>query len=360
MPKSLSLGNGNILVCLDRYAQVRDFYFPFVGLENHIGVPRVHKVGIWVDGSLSWLDSGEWSISVNCGEETMSSRISASNERLGIKLLFNDIVYNEKNIFLRKVTVVNTSNYNKNVKIFFYQQFEISESHAGDTAYFNPASRTIIHYKGRRVFLINARTADGKSFDDYGVGIFGIEGKEGTYVDATDGELSKNPIEHGRVDSAVSLSFDLKGGEEKISYYWIAVAELMEEVYDLNDYILNVSPGHILKTTQDFWHAWVNKQNFNFYKLDPAIAKLFKKSLLVIRSHMDNNGSIIASGDSDMRQYGRDTYSYMWPRDGALSATALDRAGDQYIARNFFEFCKDFGLNNIASSAFVYGLLSGD
>lgn len=341
MPKSISLGNGNILVCLDKYAQVRDFYFPFVGLENHVGTHRFHKVGVWVDDRLSWLDDGSWSIDIDCGKETLSSNINAVNTELGINIIFNDVVYNEKNIFLRKVTVSNTTDQVRNIKLFFYQQFEISESHAGDTAYFDPSSHTMIHYKGRRVFLINAITEDGKHFDDYGAGLFGIEGKEGTYKDAEDGNLSKNPIEHGRVDSSIALTFQLKKGEGKTFYYWVTVSQLIEDVRDLNEYILKVSPEHILTTTQDFWRAWVNKQNFNFYKLSAEVVDLFKKSLFIMRSHMDNNGSVLASGDSDMLQYGRDTYSYMWPRDGALSALALDKAGDQYIAKRFFEFCND-------------------
>ena len=29
MARSMVLGNGNIMVCLDKFGQVRDFYFPF-------------------------------------------------------------------------------------------------------------------------------------------------------------------------------------------------------------------------------------------------------------------------------------------------------------------------------------------
>ena len=31
MARSLVLGNGNSLACLDAYGQVRDFYFPYAG-----------------------------------------------------------------------------------------------------------------------------------------------------------------------------------------------------------------------------------------------------------------------------------------------------------------------------------------
>lgn len=48
---------------------------------------------------------------------------------------------------------------------------------------------------------------------------------------------------------------------------------------------------------------------------------------------------MIAANDSDVLQFGRDTYSYMWPRDGALTAAALDDAGYGDLSRRFFEFC---------------------
>jgi GH15 family glucan-1,4-alpha-glucosidase len=42
-----------------------------------------------------------------------------------------------------------------------------------------------------------------------------------------------------------------------------------------------------------------------------------------------------------MLQQGKDNYAYMWPRDAAFSAIALDKSGDQNVAKKFFEFCKD-------------------
>ena len=39
-----------------------------------------------------------------------------------------------------------------------------------------------------------------------------------------------------------------------------------------------------------------------------------------------------------MVYFNRDTYSYVWPRDGALVAYALDQAGHPTAARNFFRF----------------------
>ena len=338
--RSLVLGNGNILVCLNQFGQVRDFYFPNIGLENHTGGRYFHRLGFWVDGQFSWIDDGSWQINVDFLPETMVGIVHAVNNNLGLVAEFNDVVYNEKNIFIRKVKITNLADRKRQVKVFFHQVFELYESHRGDTAYYDPLRQVIVHYKGRRIFLVSGQIDDG-GFDEYSIGLYGIEGKEGTFKDAEDGQLSKNPIEHGKVDSVISFVFDLESGQEKTLYYWVTVAKLMKEVHELNLYIQTRTPEHLLKTTQDFWRAWVNRQKFTFLGLDDDVVKLFKKSALIMRSHVDNNGAILASGDSDMLEHGRDTYVYVWPRDGAFSALALDRMGDPNVAKRFFDFCND-------------------
>jgi len=334
------LGNGETLIGIDNNAELRDLYFPYVGLENHVGGRFRHRVGVWVDGKLSWLSDGHWKITTALGQETMSGEITALNEELGVELFFEDVLYNEKNIFFRQITVKNLLNNARHIKIYFSHEFEIYESRRGDTAYYDPHNRLVIHYKGRRVFLINT-SYEGRSFDDYTIGLFGIEGKEGSYLDAEDGKLSQNSIEHGKVDSVIGIYIDIDANSQKTVDYWITIAKTIQGALDLNDYVNERTPSYLIKTTKDFWHAWVYARNFNFYHLEDDAISLFKKSLLILRSHVDNNGSILASGDSTLLQYGRDAYSYMWPRDGALSAVALDKAGDYNVSKRFFEFCNE-------------------
>jgi GH15 family glucan-1,4-alpha-glucosidase len=62
-------------------------------------------------------------------------------------------------------------------------------------------------------------------------------------------------------------------------------------------------------------------------------------SLLAIRTQTDNRGAIIAANDSDIGSSVRDTYSYLWPRDGALVAHSLALAGFIDIPRNFYNLC---------------------
>lgn len=338
MTRTLVLGNGNIFVGLDRFGYVREFYFPFVGLENHVSSHNQHRIGVWVDGTFSWLHEEGWETRIDCLDDTMAGVMIKSNARLDLSLHFTDVVYNEKNIFLRKVHITQQQSGAREVRLFFGQEFELYESHRGDTAYYDPSTNSVIHYKGRRVFLVNAES-NNVPFTEYTTGIFNIYGKEGSFRDAEDGELQKNPIEHGPCDSVIGIKAVIQGKQATTVTYWLCVAESIQEAKALNGYVLKKSPEHIIKSTQDYWRAWANRYKFDFQDLSDLHVKLFKKSLFYIRAHVDKGGAIIASGDTSMLQNGKDTYSYMWPRDAAFAALALDQTGDQAASQRFFEFC---------------------
>ncbi len=56
-------------------------------------------------------------------------------------------------------------------------------------------------------------------------------------------------------------------------------------------------------------------------------------------THVNWNGGIIASGDTHvLRYFTRDTYAYVWHRDAALTALALDAAGYGDVTRRYYEF----------------------
>lgn len=337
MPKSLSFGNSSMLITTDKFAQVRDLYFPYVGLENHIGGHYHHKIGVWSEGQFSWTDDNTWTVETRA-DGANTGITSLYSPRLGVEINFTDALYNEENIFLRKVKVQNKKDYDREIRIFFNHQYEIYHTENLDTAFYDPMSNTIIHYEGRRAFLMNV-LHNGKGFDDYTVGIFEIEGKEGTYRDAEDGVLAKNTIEHGRVDSTIGITLQIGAHGVDVFHYWLATGHSIQEVKMLNQYVLKNSPDAILESSRDYWHAWVERNNWNFYGLGDTLIDLFKKSQFILHSHVDRHGGIIASGDSDMMPSARDTYAYVWPRDSAYVATTLDWIGDRHSARQFFQFC---------------------
>jgi len=340
MARSLVLGNGNVLVCYDEWAQVRDFHYPYVGMENHVGEPLMHRLGVHVDGATHWLSDGGFRVEISYERDTLVASVVAVSDSLELELHFTDIVYNETDIFVRTIEVVNSADRDRDLKVFFNQQFHISESSHGDTGYYSPELHALIHYKGRRVFLVSARSND-TYFDDYSVGLLGIEGKEGTWRDADDGQLQKSGIEHGTVDSVLGVSLFLRAKGMRQVSYWIAAGTSYRDVEDMHRDVLSRGPDHLTRTTRDFWNAWVNRRTFETCGVDDALFDLYHRSLLVMRAHADNRGAIIASADSSILQSGRDTYNYCWPRDAAYIVNAFLRAGHVRQSEAFHNFCNN-------------------
>ncbi len=339
MTRHIILGNGNMLVCLDKDARIRDFYYPHIGQENHVS-GRVHRIGVWVNGIFSWVSESDWELSINYKKDTMVGDVVAYSSKLRIKLCINEAVHHERNIYLRKVKVENRNPEAKEVRIFFSQEFQISETNIGDTVYFDPLVESIVHYKGRRYFLIGGEL-DGKPFQDYATGVNSSDDNIGTYIDAKDGLLSGNAIEHGSVDSVIGFTMNIKKDEFKCINYWIVVGKNHDEVAEEKKFVISETPEKLIKETEEYWTKWVNKSPFNIHLLNGKLQELFKRSLMIINAQTDKNGAIIASNDTHTFKFKKDTYSYMWPRDGALVARSFDKAGYFNITQKFFEFCSN-------------------
>lgn len=340
MPRSLVLSNGHMMVCLDQYGFVRDLYYPYIGLENHV-LGKTHRIGVQVDGKFSWLDDGSWNISLSYKPQTMVSLLVCKHTQMKISLVLEDLVYNEANVFVREVSIYNHANEAVDLRVFFGQEFMISENKKRNTAFYDPTHNAVVHYKGRRVFIVNGVTSDGNGIDDYTVGAFQFEGKEGSFRDAEDGELTKNAVEHGSADSVIRFSTSCAGNAKTTIHYWICAGKSLTEAYQLNEVVQQKTPEAMLYSTEQFWQAWLNKREYDSHLLTPEQKKLFDTSLFILRAHTDNRGSIIASADSEMMVYGKDDYSYMWPRDAAFIVSTLDKAGFTEVTKPFFLFCKE-------------------
>lgn len=342
MGRLVMLGNGSLTVGLNEHGLVHDFYYPYVGLDNLTTARSVHhKIGVWVDGVFSWADSKQWSASVSFEADALVSTISMQNNELGLKLDFQDFVDNEYNLFGRRINITNLTDNHRDVRLFLHQVFQISRAGRADTALFVPDANYILDYKGRCSLLIYGQHENGTIFDQYAIGNYGIEGKEGTFRDAEDGELSGSPVEHGGVDSVMRFSCSLDAHASDIVDYWIIAADSQYTAEKIHKKILRETLLLRLMKTRKHWQDWLSIGANGLHTLDAQYLDLAKKSLMVIKAHTDKRGGIIASCDSSIYNFGRDYYSYVWPRDGAYAIWPLIRLGYTEEPKKFFEFCRD-------------------
>lgn len=342
MGRPIMLGNGSLTVGIGSYGLVHDFYYPYVGLDNLTNARSMrHKIGAWVDGRFSWLDDGSWQIMTDFDPDALVSIIEAKHPEFGIELAFSDFVDTDVNAFCRRISVTNTSNEYRDIRLFVHQVFQISRAGRADTAMFVPDDNYILDYKGRCALLIYGQNEEGKPFDQFAVGNYAIEGKEGTYRDAEDGELSGNAVEHGGVDSVLRFPCGLAGGERTRLDYWIVAADSQFSAEKIHHQLLSEGLERRQEKTRQYWQTWLATASGQLHSIDPEYTDIIKKSLMVIKVHCDKRGGIVASCDSSIYNSGRDYYSYVWPRDAAYAIWPLIRLGYKEEPKKFFEFCRD-------------------
>lgn len=342
MSRPLWVSNGSMMVGLNRHGLVNDFYYPYVGLENHASARDMsHRIGVWIDGNFQWIDGEDWHASLQYEDDAMITNIKVTSYAHAIELEFHDFVASDRNIFARRVVVRNNADYKREIRLFMHQAFRISDSQRDDTVLYLPADKTVMHYKGRRVFLVSGETADGNNFDQYSIGLHGIEGHEGTYRDAEDGELGSLPFEHGKVDSTLRFTLHVEPLGQAEARYWITADASQEGAIKQMRRMRGDGFARIETATREHWQQWLAKSSNAVHRLDPIYRQRFVNSLLIIKSHVDRRGAVIASGDSQMLNYERDYYSYCWPRDAAFVLWPLLRLGYYDEVEAYLEFARD-------------------
>ena len=337
MPRDLPLSNGKLLVCFDLEYRVRDIFYPHVGKENHSS-GHLFRIGVWVDGGFAWVD-GSWSSDRRYAPESLIDEVTLRHEGIGVELHFSDGVDFYENVFIRHVRVRNLRDTAREVRVFFHHDFRMKGTEVGDTALYSPEAKAVIHYKDDRYFLVNCQVDGAAGVTSWACGQKETQGAEGTWRDAEDGVLSGHPIAQGSVDSTVAVTVTPGGGEEKEFFYWMAAGTDFREVATIDHVVREKTPAELLRRTRTYWTLWARKDRRAHGELTDEVLDRYKQSLLIIYSQIDHDGAILAANDSDITQFARDTYSYMWPRDGALVSIALLRSGHTGAAERFLRFC---------------------
>src|SRR3989442_11570583 len=108
MPRDLPLGNGDFLVTFDARYQLRDIFYPNVGLENHtVGEPS--RFGIWIDGQFSWTGDDGWDRRSEDEQETLGGDTKLSHPKLGVNPAFRHAGGFDRNLYLKEGAVQGTT-----------------------------------------------------------------------------------------------------------------------------------------------------------------------------------------------------------------------------------------------------------
>lgn len=346
MSTSLVIGNGNLLINIDDNLQVNDFYFPHVGQENHLS-QKINKMFFRINGKYCFINNNEWEIKLGYSTDSLVAESIITNKEFNLTIKFTDYVVPHENIYLREFILTNNGENDLEVYIYFQNNFAIYESEIGDTAVWYHPAKSLVHYKKDRYIALGSinkiyQFTCASKEDNYG---------KGAYPDLDTGELNYNPICNGSVSSCISFKFNIKSKQSAKSNYYHVVATNFNSIQELTNKYCSVIDDQSSYLVTKYWRNWINTKTSKYFNTEELVEKtenieladkieaLYKRSLLTIRTQIDNSGAIIAANDGRyLKENGKDTYSYLWPRDGAYISLALIECGFKELTDKYFEY----------------------
>ncbi|MFP4654288.1 MAG: glycoside hydrolase family 15 protein [Methanohalobium sp.] len=347
----------------DEKGVIRDLYYPYVGQENHgksirIGVCDLDNLNCsWLENwelkqiyksnfSRNFIIPGTSKKTEVTDKQNLSNGYISNigetifeNSDIGLEVHIYDAIHPSINYFYRIFEIKNTSDKPRNLRFFSTHNYRILEDKLAETAVVD--RDFLVHYKRNRYFLHSSYPV----FDQWAVGDAEWNGFEGTWKDMEDdGQLSGNVVAHGSVDSTIGWTIsDLQPGQSKEIHFWIATGENYTSTVRIHNRIKNPDYNSLFRKAFNFWNSFIERFTiFPEYRtldqLPDKIRRMFYRSLLATISHMDINGSVIASCDTDIKQFGADYYTYCWPRDASWAVVALDSAKYHNLSLEVFDF----------------------
>lgn len=332
MPRDIPLSNGSLHVNFDARYQMRDVYFPYVGKENHT-LGSISRIGLWVDGKFSWLS--DWQLDLRYVKDALVTEVTARRADVQLRVVANDAVDCDANVLVRRIRVIDESGAARKVRVFAHFDPNISESPIANCAYYDGVHHAMVCYKGDRYFMMGCQPAP----IGYAAGVKGTSQHEGSWRDAEDGHLSNNAVASGYVDAILMCEIDVPASGEAVAHTWLSAGRTLPEAAK-HHALAQRAPDTLIERTTHYWRFWLSHGRTEFDDLPDSVANLYRRSLLLIRANIDDGGAIIAANDSDITSFGRDHYSYVWPRDAALVAATLDQAGFHEAPRAFFAYMR--------------------
>ncbi|MCI4358260.1 MAG: glycoside hydrolase family 15 protein [Thermoplasmata archaeon] len=324
-------GNGRILLTLNDSGEWENLFYPYPGQFQHL---REARLGFWDEtrSRFQWLRPGNGLAYLGPipGSDSYPSTLWKGD---GLTLTTEEIVHPNHNLVVRVVRM--ESEQERRLRLFSYQSFMITESMYQETAYLDPTSWSLVHYKRGYYFELFGDPA----FDRAVCGEHTLKGLKGSYVDAEDGRLEGRTIAHGAADSVLQWDVHLAPKVESAVRIVLAIDRGPAAVHRLRDEVRAGGLARYESESKAFWDAWVPRHlGSRVSGFGEPIRRLVRSSVLVLKHCSGTNGSIIASPDSRSLAIGGDSYNYCWWRDGGYVSMAMDDSGMGEYADRFLHF----------------------
>ncbi|AIJ04877.1 glucoamylase/oligosaccharide amylase [Methanocaldococcus bathoardescens] len=319
------VGNNSLLVKIGDYGEISYIFYPHVGYETHF---FDSALAIY-DKKAKWHWDNDWDISQKYIEETNIFKTILEDDK--IILTIKDFVPVSHNVLIRRLHIKNKLDKKLNFKLFFYESLRIGENPTKNTVRFLEDG-CIVKYDEKYIFCIGSD----KKIDSFQCG--NRYSKNSAYVDIENGILMEHKESYGLMtDSAISwnieidekrsLAFNIYILPQKFDGDFSIITEQLKIIMDNNEHIENLSMNYWKNVIGD-----IKRCIHPEFRSNKEIYSIAKRALMTLLMLCDKDGGIIAAPSL------HPDYRYVWGRDGAYIAIALDLFGIRGIPDRFFEF----------------------
>lgn len=191
-----------------------------------------NKIGIWVEGTFSWIDSKEWSITTN-DISLNKMRIRAVHPELKLILSIEEEMRTLEGAFIRKLIVENNNRNKINVRLFFYQNLNKEAEAVANTIFFSPSEEAMVHYKNNKYYLFSGLWNE-MGIKQYNTSLKASWDEKAIQMLHT-GTLCYSPISHGNVSSMFTLEGAIEPNAKEEISYWATEGNTLSDVKRMNE-----------------------------------------------------------------------------------------------------------------------------
>jgi GH15 family glucan-1,4-alpha-glucosidase len=358
---TLVAGNGRILLTVNEHGDWNELFYPFPGQFQQLREARLGLFDVRA-AKFSWLRRGNgYAIEQRpFGAGQLPESIWTGE---GIRLSVRDHVHPNHDLIVRVVRL--RAEPARPVRLFAYHAFQIAESMYQDTAYVDPVSPSLVHYKRGYYFEFFADPP----FTHAACGEHTLKGLQGSYVDAEDGRLEGRTVAHGAADSVMEWDIEPPATGEAELRIFLAAARSLPAVHEVRDYVRHGGPSRFVRESERFWESWTERRLPHPPSgLSELGRQVYRSSVLLMRHVTGANGAIVASPDTRSlvaaawhhfkRGGDPDTLVTLWPLvKGAANFLAGFRDPATQLPRPSFDLWEErMGVHAYSTAAVAHAL----
>jgi glucoamylase len=366
------VGNSKILCVLSHAGLPIRLFWPNIDFGQHIDRFRV-ALTLDDDRDPLWIDGPRWSHSQSYLAGTNILQTLSEHRRAKIAVTSCAFAHPDEDLLVVRYKIDNRSRHPRGMRFNLYEVIRINESEFDTAALFDEGANCLLFYLRDIVVAASAsRTADRYQCGVLGESSSGIEGIE-------KGILSGNRIQHKSPDAAVSWDLGILGPSETGAIdLFVILSETIDSALARSRALAACDWGVVQSGAEAFWRGWSGAQLLEAASSvessrakrraastgSPAQAEqtdaadanqrmvgalrkaggdkavdIYVRSVLSLKLLSDREtGALIAAPEFDRERRFCGGYGYIWPRDGAFIAYALDVAGKHKEAEAYFDY----------------------